>query len=167
MAAIGLIETRGLVGVIEAADAAAKSAQVELLGIEQIGAGLVSVRFSGEVAAVQVAVDAGVQAALKVTEVISHLVIPAPYLDLKDLLHLDLKDLLQGQVPAPPAAAPQQAVAADALSPDPSELHRLPVVRLRQLVRQLADSALKGRQVSRANKQALIDELRRAWSSGA
>jgi ethanolamine utilization protein EutM len=159
MAAIGLIETRGLVGVIEAADAAAKSAQVELLGIEQIGAGLVSVRFSGEVAAVQVAVDAGVQAALKVTEVISHHVIPAP--------HLDLKDLLQGQVPDKPAAAPQQAVAAAALTPDPSELHRLPVVRLRQLVRQLPDSALKGRQVSRANKQALIDELRRAWSSGA
>ena len=159
MAAIGLIETRGLVGVIEAADAAAKSAQVELLGIEQIGAGLVSVRFSGEVAAVQVAVDAGVHAALKVTEVISHHVIPAP--------HLDLKDLLQGQVPAAPAAAPQQAVAAAAMTPDPSELHRLPVVRLRQLVRQLPDSALKGRQVSRANKQALIDELRRAWSSGA
>jgi ethanolamine utilization protein EutM len=159
MAAIGLIETRGLVGVIEAADAAAKSAQVELLGIEQIGAGLVSVRFSGEVAAVQVAVDAGVHAALKVTEVISHHVIPAP--------HLDLKDLLQGQVSAAPAAAPQQAVAAAAMTPDPSELHRLPVVRLRQLVRQLADSALKGRQVSRANKQALIDELRRAWSSGA
>ncbi len=158
MAAIGLIETRGLVGVIEAADAAAKSAQVELLGIEQIGAGLVSVRFSGEVAAVQVAVDAGVQAALKVTEVISHHVIPAP--------HLDLKDLLQGQVPAP-ATAPRQAVAAAVVTPDPSELHRLPVVRLRQLVRQLPDSALKGRQVSRANKQALIDELRRAWSSGA
>ncbi len=159
MAAIGLIEARGLVGVIEAADAASKSAQVELLGIEQIGAGLVSVRFSGEVAAVQVAVEAGVHAALKVTEVISHHVIPAP--------HLDLKDLLQGQVPAAPAAAPQQAVGAAAMTPDPSELHRLPVVRLRQLVRQLPDSALKGRQVSRANKQALVDELRRVWSSGA
>ena len=159
MAAIGLIETRGLVGVIEAADAAAKSAQVELLGIEQIGAGLVSLRFSGEIAAVQVAVGAGVQAALKVTEVISHHVIPAP--------HLDLRDLLQAQVSSAPTAPPQQAVAAAALAPDPSELHRLPVVRLRRLVRQLADSALKGRQVSRANKQALIDELRRAWSSGA
>ena len=159
MAAIGLIETRGLVGVIEAADAAAKSAEVDLLGIEQIGAGLVSLRFSGEVAAVQVAVGAGVHAALKVTEVISHHVIPAP--------HLDLKYLLRGQVPTAPAAAPQQAVAADEMTPDPSELHLLPVVRLRQLVRQLPDSALKGRQVSRANKQVLVDELRRVWSSGA
>ena len=157
MAAIGLIETRGLVGVIEAADAAAKSAQVELLGIEQIGAGLVSVRFSGEVAAVQVAVQAGVQAALKVSEVISHHVIPAP--------HIDLKDLLQGPPPAP-VASPQQTAATTTPS-DPTELHDFPVARLRQLVRQLPASALKGRQVSRANKQALIDELRRAWSSGA
>ena len=157
MAAIGLIETHGLVGVIEAADAAAKSAQVELLGIEQIGAGLVSVRFSGEVAAVQVAVQAGVQAALKVSEVISHHVIPAP--------HIDLKDLLQGQPPAPVASS-QQTTATTTPS-DPTELHDLPVARLRQLVRQLPDPALKGRQVSRANKQALIDELRRAWSSGA
>jgi len=157
MAAIGLIETRGLVGVIEAADAAAKSAQVELLGIEQIGAGLVSVRFSGEVAAVQVAVQAGVQAALKVSEVISHHVIPAP--------HTDLKDLLQGQPPVP-VASPQQTAVTTTPS-DPTELQDLPVARLRQLVRQLPDSALKGRQVSRANKQALIDELRRAWSSGA
>ncbi|HIG53675.1 MAG TPA: BMC domain-containing protein [Candidatus Latescibacteria bacterium] len=158
MAAIGLIETRGLVGVIEAADAAVKSAQVELLGIEQIGAGLVSVRFSGEVAAVQVAVQAGVQAALKVSEVISHHVIPAP--------HIDLKDLLQGQPPPAPVASPQQTAVTTPPS-DPAQLHDLPVARLRQLVRQLPDSALKGREVSRANKQALIDELRRARSSGA
>ena len=157
MAAIGLIETRGFVGVIEAADAAAKSAQVEILGIEQIGAGLVSLRFSGEVAAVQVAVQAGVQAALKVSEVISHHVIPAP--------HLDLKDLLQGQIAPAPTLAPQQL--ANTAPPTLTELDGLPVARLRQLVRQLPDAQLKGRQVSRANKQTLIDELRRAWSSDA
>jgi len=149
MAAIGLIETRGLVGVIEAADAAAKSAQVELLGIEQAGAGLVSLRFSGEVAAVQVAVAAGVAAALKVSQVISHHVIPAP--------HLDLKDLLQGQPAPTPQAAP----------PTLDELDGLPVARLRALVRQLPDAQLKGRQVSRANKKVLIAELRRAWTPDA
>ena len=149
MAAIGLIETRGLVGVIEAADAAAKSAQVELLGIEQAGAGLVSLRFSGEVAAVQVAVAAGVAAALKVSQVISHHVIPAP--------HLDLKDLLQGQPAPTPQAAP----------PTLDELDGLPVARLRALVRQLPDAQLKGRQVSRANKKVLIPELRRAWTPDA
>ncbi len=144
MAAIGLIETRGLVGVIEASDAAVKSAPVELLGIKPIGGGLVSTHFRGEVAAVQVAVQAGVEAALKVSQVISHRVIPAPHLDIENLL------LHQPQVATPPA------------QPPPDELEGLPVARLRQLVRQLPDAQLKGRQVSRANKEALLRELRRA-----
>ena len=144
MAAIGLIETRGLVGVIEAADAAVKSAPVELLGIKPIGGGLVSTHFRGEVAAVQVAVQAGVEAALKVSQVISHRVIPAPHLDIENLL------LHQPQATPPPA------------QPPPDELEGLPVARLRQLVRQLPDAQLKGRQVSRANKEALLRELRRA-----
>ena len=144
MAAIGLIETRGLVGVIEAADAAVKSAPVELLGIKSIGGGLVSTHFRGEVAAVQVAVQAGVQAARKVSEVISHRVIPAP--------HLDVENLLLHQPGA--ATLPTQ--------PPPDELEGLPVARLRQLVRQLPDAQLKGRQVSRANKETLLSELRRA-----
>ena len=144
MAAIGLIETRGLVGVIEAADAAVKSAPVELLGIKPIGGGLVSTHFRGEVAAVQVAVQAGVEAALKVSQVISHRVIPAPHLDVENLL------LHQPQAALPPA------------QPPPDELEDLPVARLRQLVRQLPDAQLKGRQVSRANKEALLRELRRA-----
>jgi ethanolamine utilization protein EutM len=144
MAAIGLIETRGLVGVIEAADAAVKSAPVELLGIKPIGGGLVSTHFRGEVAAVQVAVQAGVEAALKVSQVISHRVIPAPHLDVENLL------LHQPQAATPPAQSP------------PDELEGLPVTRLRQLVRQLPDAQLKGRQVSRANKETLLRELRRA-----
>lgn len=144
MAAIGLIETRGLVGVIEAADAAVKSAPVELLGIKPIGGGLVSTHFRGEVAAVQVAVQAGVEAALKVSQVISHRVIPAPHLDVENLL------LHQPQAAPPPAQPPSD------------ELEDLPVARLRQLVRQLPDAQLKGRQVSRANKETLLRELRRA-----
>ena len=144
MAAIGLIETRGLVGVIEAADAAVKSAPVELLGIKPIGGGLVSTHFRGEVAAVQVAVQAGVEAARKVSQVISHCVIPAP--------HLDVENLLLHQPGA--ATLPTQ--------PPPDELEGLPVARLRQLVRQLPDAQLKGRQVSRANKETLLSELRRA-----
>ena len=144
MAAIGLIETRGLVGVIEAADAAVKSAPVELLGIKPIGGGLVSTHFRGEVAAVQVAVQAGVEAARKVSQVISHCVIPAP--------HLDIENLLLHQPGA--ATLPTQ--------PPPDGLEGLPVAHLRQLVRQLPDAQLKGRQVSRANKETLLRELRRA-----
>ena len=144
MAAIGLIETRGLVGVVEAADAAVKSAPVELLGIKRVGAGLVSTHFRGEVAAVQVAVQAGVEAARKVSEVISHRVIPAPHLDIENLL------LHQPQAATPPT------------QPSPDELEGLPVARLRQLVRQLPHAQLKGRQISRANKETLLRELRRA-----
>ena len=147
MAAIGLIETRGLVGVIEASDAAVKSAPVELLGIKPIGGGLVSTHFRGEVAAVQVAMQAGVEAALKVSQVISHRVIPAPHLDIENLL------LHQPQATPPPAQPPSD------------ELEGLPVARLRQLVRQLPDAQLKGRQVSRANKEVLLRELRRASES--
>ena len=147
MAAIGLIETRGLVGVIEAADAAVKSAPVELLGIKPIGGGLVSTHFRGEVAAVEVAVQAGVEAARKVSEVISHRVIPSPHIDIENLL------LHQPLAATPPA------------QPPPDELESLPVSRLRQLVRQLPDAQLKGRQVSRANKEALLRELRRASAS--
>ena len=144
MAAIGLIETRGLVGVIEAADAAVKSAPVELLGIKSIGGGLVSTHFRGEVAAVQVAVQAGVEAARKVSQVISHRVIPSPHIDIENLL------LNQPLAATPPA------------QPPPDKLESLPVTRLRQLVRQLPDTQLKGRQVSRANKETLLRELRRA-----
>ena len=122
-----------------------------MLAIEQVGAGLVSVRLSGDVAAVQVAVRAGVEAALKVTQVISHHVIPAPHLDLKDLI---------GVKPAPPL---HPTLSVPAPKPTSEELDNLSVARLRSLVRQLPDARLKGREVSRANKKALIAELRRAW----
>lgn len=143
-AAIGLIETRGLVGAIEAADAAVKAANVELLGFEQVGGGLVAVRFRGDVASVQTAVQVGFEAARQIGEVIARHVIPAP--------HTDLVELFQGSFPLEPAARPSLA-----------ELDDLPVARLRQLVRQTPNARLKGRQVSHANKRDLIAELRRAW----
>jgi microcompartment protein CcmL/EutN len=148
--AIGLIETRGLIGVIEAADVAAKAAGVEILGFEPIGGGLISVRFAGDLASVQAAVQAGAEAARRVSEVISHHVIPAP--------HADLAALLQSEL-APPAAS----LAEPAARPSSSELADLSVVRLRQLARQTPGVRLKGRQISRADKNALIAELQRAW----
>ncbi len=149
-AAIGLIETCGLVGAIEAADAAAKAGYVDLLGFEQVGGGLVSVRFSGDVAAVQVAVSAGVEAAKRLGEVISHNVIPAP--------HMDLAGLLKPR----PSFAPQPLAETATAIPSAEDLHTLNVARLRQLVRHLPNAQLKGREISRANKKALIAELRRA-----
>jgi len=77
--AIGLIETRGLVGSIEAADAMVKAANVRLLGKEQIGGGLVTVVVEGDVGAVKAATDAGAAAAKKVGELLSVHVIPRPH----------------------------------------------------------------------------------------
>ena len=77
--ALGMIETRGLVGAIEAADAAVKAANVRLIGKEKIGHGLVTVMVRGDVAAVKAAVDAGAAAAKRVGELFSVHVIPRPH----------------------------------------------------------------------------------------
>lgn len=77
--ALGMIETRGLVGAIEAADAAVKAANVTLIGHEKVGGGLVTVLFRGDVAAVKAAVDAGSAAAQRVGELVSTHVIPRPH----------------------------------------------------------------------------------------
>jgi len=84
--ALGLIETKGLVGAIEAADAMTKSANVELIGYEKIGSGLVTVMVRGDVGAVKAAVDAGVAAARAVGEVVSTHVIPRPHQDVEVFL---------------------------------------------------------------------------------
>ncbi len=84
--ALGMVETRGLVGAIEAADAMVKSANVQLIGKEQIGGGLVTVMVRGDVGAVKSATDAGAAAAEKVGELISVHVIPRPHNEVELIL---------------------------------------------------------------------------------
>ena len=84
--ALGMIETKGLVGAIEAADAMVKSANVFLVGYEKIGSGLVTVMVRGDVGAVKASVDAGAVAAQKVGEVVSIHVIPRPHTDVERIL---------------------------------------------------------------------------------
>ena len=84
--ALGMIETKGLVGAIEAADAMTKSANVSLTGYEKIGSGLVTVMVRGDVGAVNAAVDAGAAAASRVGELISTHVIPRPHGDVEYIL---------------------------------------------------------------------------------
>lgn len=79
MEALGMIETKGLVGAIEAADAMVKAAKVTLIGKEKIGGGYVTVFVRGDVGAVKAATDAGAMAAEKVGELISVHVIPRPH----------------------------------------------------------------------------------------
>lgn len=84
--ALGMIETKGLVGAIEAADAMTKAASVELCGYEKIGSGLVTVMVCGDVGAVKAAVEAGAAAACNVGEVVSTHVIPRPHTSVAELL---------------------------------------------------------------------------------
>lgn len=84
--ALGMVETRGLIGAIEAADAMVKAANVTLVGKEQIGSGLVTVMVRGDVGAVKAAVDAGAAAAKRVGELVSVHVIPRPHSDVENIL---------------------------------------------------------------------------------
>lgn len=88
--ALGMIETRGLVGSIEAADAMVKAADVTLIGKVHVGGGLVTVMVRGEVGAVKAAVDAGAAAAQRVGNLISQHVIPRPHGEVEGILpHID------------------------------------------------------------------------------
>jgi ethanolamine utilization protein EutM len=86
MEALGMIETRGLVASIEAADAMVKAANVVLIGKESIGAGYITVMVRGDVGAVKAATDAGASAARKVGELISVHVIPRPHSEVEGIL---------------------------------------------------------------------------------
>ena len=83
---LGMIETKGLIGAIEAADAMVKSANVQLVGKEQVGGGLVTVMVRGDVGAVKAATDAGAEAAEKVGELISAHVIARPHTEVDVIL---------------------------------------------------------------------------------
>jgi ethanolamine utilization protein EutM len=84
--ALGLIETKGLVGAIEAADAMVKAANVRLIGKEKVGGGYVTVMVRGDVGAVKAATDAGAAAAERVGELVSVHVIPRPHAELELIL---------------------------------------------------------------------------------
>ena len=136
--ALGLIETRGFTGVVEAADAAAKAAAVELAAVEKIDGGLVSIRILGDVGAVQAAVQAAAEAAERVGQLVSRHVIPNPHDDLVDVFELN----------GPRTSSPE--------NPDVSGLS---VVQLRRLARQTPGLPIKGREISRASRQQLIQAL--------
>lgn len=84
--ALGMVETKGLVGAIEAADAMTKAANVNLIGYEKIGSGLVTVMVRGDVGAVKASVDAGTAAASAIGQVVSTHVIPRPHTDVEKIL---------------------------------------------------------------------------------
>ena len=90
--ALGMIETRGLVGAIEAADAMVKAANVHLIGKEHVGGGLVTVMVRGDVGAVKAAVEAGGAAAKRVGELVSVHVIPRPHGEVEAVLPVTVEE---------------------------------------------------------------------------
>lgn len=143
--ALGLIETKGLVGAIEAADAGLKAANVQLLGSERADAGLVTVMFVGDVAAVRSAVDAGAAAAERVGELISAHLIPRPHPELTEVVGEE------GGGDAPAAAGGGYDVA---------KLERAKVVDLRAMARKIPDFPIKGRDIARAGREELLAAFR-------
>ncbi len=145
--ALGLIETRGLVGAIEAADVGLKAAPVTLSGPERADAGLVTVYFHGDTAAVKAAVDAGSAAAERVGELISAHVIPQPDVEL-DVISEDYED--EGEA----------AAVTGPLVVDPDRLLNMKVVDLRRMARRVKDFPLKGRQLARASREEILAGFR-------
>ena len=97
MKALGMIETRGFVAMVEAADAMVKASRVELIGHEAIGGGYVTAIVRGDVASVRAAVDAGVKAGEKVGEIVSTHVIPRPHDNVDSALPLGVKITKKGK----------------------------------------------------------------------
>ncbi len=156
--ALGMIETRGLVAAIEAADAACKAANVKLVGKEYIGGGYVTIKIIGEVAAVKAAVDAGAAAAQRVGELVSVHVIPRPIDDLEMLIYPEKQP--EG---AKPTVDPQFDLP-EYQSPDElrSYLDGLSVMQLRSIARRIEEIELSGREISKATKEELIEKIIKA-----
>ena len=95
--ALGMIETKGFVGLVEAADAMVKAAKVELVGFEKIGGGYVTAIVRGDVAAVKAATEAGQRAAERVGELVSVHVIPRPHVNIDEVLPLGRQAAASGQ----------------------------------------------------------------------
>ena len=95
--ALGMVETRGLVGAIEAADAMVKAANVVLIGSEYVGGGYVTVMVRGDVGAVKAATDAGAAAAKRVGELVSVHVIPRPHADVEMILPKNTRGSIGGR----------------------------------------------------------------------
>ncbi len=147
--ALGLVETRGLVGALEAADAGVKAADVRLLGTERADAGLVAVKFLGDVAAVKAAVDAAAAAAQRVGQLVAVHVIARPHEDIGPVAEDD-----EG------SDAP---LTRDRISD--AQLEELKVVELRSLARRVDNFPIKGRDVARAGRDELLAAFRALHNS--
>jgi microcompartment protein CcmL/EutN len=176
--ALGLVETKGLIGAIEAADAMVKTAHVILLGKERTDPAMITVKIIGETAAVKSAVEAGAAAAEKVGQLVSKHVIPRPAEGMEMLIYAktarsedEIRELLAGgrgeerqeeiePKPEEPFTMPEN------LTPEQQKyfekLDAMTVHELRSHARSMEGLSIYGREISRANKKDLIEELMKA-----
>ena len=165
--ALGLVETRGLVGSIEAADVMVKTANVHIIGTEYTRNGLVTVQIMGEVAAVKAAVDAGGAAAARVGQLISTHVIPRPAAEVEGILKKIQQAPKPDKSPKPDSEEPEERAEDEEFSFAGSsdieeyrrELETMTVPQLRNIARREGGLGIAGRQISKANKEQLIGEL--------
>jgi hypothetical protein len=168
--ALGLIETVGLVGAIEACDAAAKAANVIVNAAEVTDPALVTLKIFGELAAVQAAVDAGARAAARVGQLHSAHVIPNPD-DNLDVIMGGSLPIRAPKVPGDkrlfarepgPLVRPRRPLTEPPGDIDWNRIESMKVTQLRIFARSIPNLAIKGREISRADKVTLIREIRRA-----
>ncbi len=178
--ALGLVETKGLVGSIEAADVMVKTAHVRLLDAEYIKNGYVTVKCVGEVAAVKAAVDAAAAAAQRVGQLVGTHVIPRPAAEVEPVFRkgkspgrpsgIQTSAATPARVADQPKKKPQVKPPGDpetldmfVASTDNDEyreqLEAMTVHQLRTLAREIGGLGIAGRQISKANKKQLIVEL--------
>lgn len=178
--ALGLIETRGLVGAIEAADAMTKAAEVRLVGKERADAGLMTVKVIGDVAAVRAAVDAGAAAAQRVGELVSAHVIPRPADDIEMLIYTPQTKTPSKETEKPKLEPESRETRTPGRASEPEQQELLPaeggddeqqylewlqgmtVHELRRYARTAEGLNIFGREISRANKEELIKALVKA-----
>ena len=151
--AFGMVETRGLVGAIEAADAMVKAADVRLVAKEVTMAALVTVQVVGKVAAVQAAVEAGRRAAERVGEVVSVHVIPRPDDAVRALQGLDATP------PGPRSSGPGPE--STVKNPAPESYDSMTVRDLRTLARSMSEFPIQGREIARSTKKQLLELLQK------
>lgn len=168
--ALGLVETKGLVAAIEAADVMVKTAHVTLIGKEQTNPALITIKIVGDTAAVQAAVEAGAAAAARVGQLVSKHVIPRPAEGIEDLIYSEavkkisdedfIDDREDEGIPEEPYSMPE------GLSPQMQKyydkLNGMTVHELRSYARSVEGLSIHGREISRANKKQLLEELMRA-----
>ncbi len=171
--ALGMVETRGLIASIEAADVMVKTANVKVIGTEYIKNGMVTVKIVGEVAAVKAAVDAASAAAARIGELVTSHVIPRPVQDIEMIIN---NPVPKSSAVAPTAAKKPKAHPAAPAAPLPepgdesgdylTRLQGMTVHELRTIARNTGGLGIAGREISRANKDQLIQELIKKHSGG-